>query len=105
MKTVLLVIAVFLGLCAAVLGYAGYANYAAERSAQSFCDATAAGSTLAAALSRAGERGARHRGPITNDGREEHNFEFPGWVFNVGVCRAVVADGRIVSVAALMEGD
>ena len=105
MKTVLLVVAVFVALCAAVLGYAGYANHAAERSARSFCDATAAGSTLEAALARAGERGARHRGPIRNDGREEHNFEFQGWVFNVGVCRALVADGRIVSVAAMLEGD
>jgi hypothetical protein len=105
LKTFLLIVAVFVALCAAVLGYAGYANYAAERSARSFCDATAPGSTLDAALARAGQRGARHLGPMKNDGREVHDFQFQGWVFNVGVCRAVVADGRIVSVAAMLEGD
>jgi len=90
---------------AAIVGYAIYANYAAERAAASFCAATEAGSELNLALARAQRQGARHRGPRVADGKEEHDFEFQGWVFNVGVCRVVLAKGKVVARRAMLEGD
>jgi hypothetical protein len=90
---------------AAIVGYAGYANHAAERAAQSFCGKTEVGSEVSAAVSRARNENVRYRGPRTTEGREEHDFEFRGWVFNMGVCRVGVANGKVTSVAALLEGD
>ena len=89
----------------AVVGYAGYANYAAESSAKSFCGNTDIGSDVAVAIARAGEQGVRHRGPMVSDGKEEHDFEFQGWVFNAGVCRMSVANGKVISLLAKLEGD
>ena len=92
-------------LIAAVLAYAGYRNYAAERAAQSFCAATPVGSELKAALDRGEQQRSRHRGPRTIDGKETHDFEFQGWVFNVGVCRVAVENGKVLSVVVQLEGD
>jgi hypothetical protein len=92
-------------LVAAVLGFAVYANYSAEKAAQNFCATIPIGSDIDHAIARALEQGARHRGPRTIEGEELHDFEFQGWVFNVGVCRAGVANGKVTSLEANLEGD
>ena len=92
-------------LIAAVLGYAAYANDSAEQAARKFCGALQIGSEIDQAVARARAEGARHRGPRNEEGREVHDFEFQGWVFNVGVCRVGVASGKIQSFEAKLEGD
>ena len=105
MRTFFITLGTLVLLLAALVGYAVYANYTAERAAESFCAATALGSDLTLALTRAQTQGARHRGPRIADGKEQHDFEFQGWVFNVGVCRVGVTKGKVVSRAAMLEGD
>jgi len=105
LKAFLLVVGAIVALLAAIVGYAAYANYAAERAAESFCAATALGSSIDAALERAAKHGARHLGPLNNEGKEEHDFNFQGWVFNVGVCRVGVANGKVISIFTALEGD
>jgi hypothetical protein len=100
---VLAIVAMF----GAVLGYAAYANYAAEKTARTLCANLQVGSDIDRAIARARDEGARHRGPYTLErtGAEVHDFQFQGWVFNVGVCRAGVANGKITLLAASLEGD
>jgi hypothetical protein len=94
-------------LMAAVLAYAAYANSAAEEAARNLCARLQIGSEIDRAIARARDERARHRGPYTLEatGAEVHDFQFQGWVFNVGVCRAGVAGGKITSLAASLEGD
>jgi len=105
MRTLYITLGVLVVVLGAIVGYAVYANYAAGRAAESFCAATPVGSDLGDALKRAEASGARHLGPRVSDGKEQHDFEFQGWVFNVGVCRVAVAKGKVLSRAALLEGD
>ena len=88
-----------------MLGFAVYANYAAEHAAKKFCANIQIGSDIDPVIARAREGGARHRGPRTIEGKEGHDFEFQGWVFNVGVCRAGVANGKVMSLESRLEGD
>ena len=90
---------------AAVLGVAAYASYSAEKAARKFCADVTIGTKIDTVIARAREKGARHRGPRTMEGREVHDFEFQGWVFNVGVCRAGVAGGKVTSLESMLEGD
>jgi len=104
--TVLGAIALFIAvLIGSVLGFAGYANYAAERAAKAFCGKTPLGSDVNLAVLRAPQEGVRYRGRLGRNGKEEHRFEVQGWVFNAGVCRVEVANGKVTSVHAQMEGD
>ena len=105
MKTFSITVGALILLVAAILGYAAYANDAAERAAASFCAGTQMGSDVSLALGRAQAQGIRHRGPRVTDGKEEHDFEFQGWVFNVGVCRVGVANGKVISLLTALEGD
>lgn len=109
-KAVLKVLAaIVLGLAlliGAVLGYAAYANSSAEQAAKNLCAKLRIGSDVDRAIASARVEGARHRGPLTGeDGKVTHDFEFQGWVFNVGVCRVTVASGKVRSLAASLEGD
>jgi hypothetical protein len=109
-KTALKILAaVVLGLAlliGAVVGYGTYANFSAEEAAKNLCAKLQIGSDVDRAMASARAQGARHRGPLTGeDGRVTHDFEFQGWVFNVGVCRATVAGGKIQSFEAKLEGD
>ena len=90
---------------AAVLGVAAYAGYSAEQAARKFCADVTIGSEVDSVIARAREEGARHRGPRTMDGREVHDFEFQGWVFNIAVCRADVASGKVTALESILEGD
>ena len=92
-------------LIAAVLGFAVYANDSAEHAARNFCANIPIGSDIDPVIARAHEEGARHRGPRTMEGKEVHNFEFQGWVFNVGVCRVGVASGKVAFLESKLEGD
>lgn len=92
-------------LIGAVVGYAAYANDSAEQAARKLCAALQVGSDIDRAIARARAEGARYRGPRTEEGAELHDFEFQGWVFNVGVCRASVAGGKIQLLEAKLEGD
>jgi hypothetical protein len=105
MRTLYITLGLLVLLLGAIVGYAAYANHTAERAAEAFCAATPLGGDFASALERGEAQGARHRGPRTADGKEEHDFEFQGWVFNVGVCRVGVARGKVVSRRAMLEGD
>jgi len=105
MKIFLAITAALVLSIVAVLAYAGYANHAAERAAQSFCTDTPVGSDPKLALARAQGQGVRYRGKRVIDGREEHDFQFQGWVFNAGVCTIAVENGKVLSAAAQMEGD
>jgi hypothetical protein len=104
-KTLLKVFGAIVLLIAGVLGYAAYANDSAEHAARKFCAALQVGSDIDRAIARARAEGARYRGPRTEEAREFHDFEFQGWVFNVGVCRVTVAGGKIRSFEARLEGD
>lgn len=104
-KTLLKVSAAIVVLIAAVLGYAAYANDSAEQAARKLCAALQLGSEIDRAIARARAEGARYRGPRTEEGAEFHDFEFQGWVFNVGVCRVTVSGGKIRSSEARLEGD
>lgn len=88
-----------------MVGFAGYANYSAEQAAKKFCANMQIGSDIDPVIARAREKGARHAGPRSMEGKEVHDFEFQGWVFNVGVCRAGVANGKITSLESKLEGD
>ena len=104
MKVFLIALGGIVALVAAVIAYGGYANYAAERDARGFCAAIPVGSEVQAAVARAADQRIRHREGVT-DGKGAHEFVFQGWVFNAGVCRVAVANGKVLSVVALMEGD
>jgi hypothetical protein len=39
------------------------------------------------------------------EGKEVHDFEFQGWVFNVGVCRVSVANGKVTFLESSLQGD
>lgn len=88
-----------------MLGFAVYANNSAEHAARNFCANIQIGSDIDPVIARAREAGARHRGPRTMESKEVHDFEFQGWVFNVGVCRAGVANGKVTSLESKLEGD
>lgn len=92
-------------LIGSVLGFAGYANYASERAASAFCGNTPIGSDVKLAISRAAQQGIRYRGPLVTNAKEEHRFEIQGWVFNVGLCRVEVANGKVTSLHVEMDGD
>ena len=92
-------------LIGAVVGYGTYANSSAEEAARKFCATLQFGSDIDRAIARARAEGARHRGPRIEDGAELHDFEFQGWVFNVGVCRVTVAGVKIQSSEVRLEGD
>ena len=90
---------------AAVLGVAAYAGYSAEQAARRFCADITIGSGTDSAIASAREKGVRHRGPRAIEAREVHDFEFQGWVFNVAVCRAHVASGKVTARESILEGD
>ena len=92
-------------LIAAVLGYAVYANLQAEQAAAKLCARLQVGQEVDRAIAAARDAGARHRGPLPDGSAVIHDFEFQGWVFNVGVCRAVVASGKISTLEVKLEGD
>ena len=104
-KTLLKVVGLLVLLIAGVVGYAAYANDSAEQAAKRLCAALQVGSEIDRAIARARAEGARYRGPRTEAGTEFHDFEFQGWVFNVGVCRVTVSGGKIRSSEVKLEGD
>lgn len=87
---------------AGLLGFAHYANDSAETAARTFCQDISEGSGVEAAVARAEGGGVRHRVP--EDGRV-HEFLFQGGVFNAGVCRAEVANRKVISRRVQLEGD
>jgi len=97
------IVALFIGLAlGALVGFAFYTNHAAEQAARAFCGSIRMGSDIGLAVLRAEREGVRHR--VLND-QAAYDFVFQGWVFNAGVCRATVANGKVVALHSQSEGD
>lgn len=96
---IVLLIGIALG---ALVGFGFYANRAAEQAANTFCGKIPAGSDIDLAVARAGREGVRYR--VIND-KTTYDFVFQGWVFNAGVCRAIVANGKVTALRSGLEGD
>src|SRR6185436_12325097 len=109
MKTFLKIVGatVLLGVLAfaALVGYAAYANHAAERDAGAFCGNVQPGTDVDAVIARARAQGRRYRGSRVEDGKEIHDLVFPGWVLNAVVCRVVAVNGKVISRETIKEDD
>ena len=86
----------------ALIGFAAYANHAAEQAAKNFCAGIQIGSDIHLAVLRAEQENIRYS--ILND-NAGYDFTFQAWVFNAGVCHAIVTNGKVVSLHSELEGD